>query len=1173
MSLKTPTTRLTEEQASALAAYDRTVSLAAGAGCGKTFVLTERFLAYLDPRILEPVAELHELVAITFTDAAAREMRQRIRRRCYSRLHEATEPEEQAAWRRLIRAMDGARISTIHSFCTALLRSHAAEAKVDPRFDLLDPPAAELLRLQTLDDRLRHLLLAGDERVIRLATRLELRRLRDNIANLLGNNVWPVVERWSDATPEELVDVWRDFYAQELVPHEVATLLEAESIVRFEAMCRTAEVSRPSFPEHVQRVSQALGQLAEGDAHAAVDELHQLARVHGVCTKKEWAEPSRFEEFKQTCTTVRNLLSASPLQRQLQQDRLLEAAATGLDLLHVVADVATCYETAKQDQNVLEFDDLLVRAHRLLSDPAHRSLRQSLVGNTRLLMVDEFQDTDPLQVAIVKAFCGDDWSRQGLFVVGDHKQSIYRFRGAEPRVSSELRASLDSKSRLSLTTNFRSQPAILDFVNALFGEAFAEEYEPLRAHRPQTTATPAIEFVWALGEAEPSDEFSARHTPKQRARAREARFIAKRLAQLIDSGEPIVSEPNVGGEESSLRPLEPGDVAILMRSLSDVAIYEDALRQHGFDYYLAGGHAFYAQQEIYDVLHLLRAITSEADDLSLAGALRSPLFALQDETLYWLVERHGSLNAGLLAEELPSQLVPQERAKVERAAATLRQLRESKDRMLVSPLLNEALELTGYDAALLCEFLGERKLANVHKLLEQARALDRTRPGDLAGFITQLSEFVVRAPKEPLAATRAEGNVIRIMTIHNTKGLEFPLVVVPDLGRRTRSSDFDPVFDEQLGPLVPAATAKTTVGLDLFRAAQRDENLEERKRIFYVACTRAADYLMLSSSIEDLGHPKSDWLQLLAKRFDLGSGRCLANLPESYGLPEVRVIVDEPVVDRKLPGKSHRANLNKVVRKAAELAASDQGMTPGSVQTIQAKGIARRRFSFSRLSGQLKTEHTIIATDEGSAATKSSLDPRGLGTLIHAALERVDFTAEDNDVEGLCRFLAPLHLPSDWLEAATTATRLVDGFLRHSRAAEIAQAHTVHREVEFVLPWPPTVEGSADRYLHGYIDCLYQDAAGGWHLLDYKSNQVSVNGVPNAAKAYQLQMYVYWLACQQALGVKPVEGVIHFLQPQTEFVCEFDDSQSAEWAAQITRMIEKERSGATLSSDRRTEAL
>jgi len=184
----TPTIQLTSEQQAALAGYARSVSLSAGAGCGKTFVLTQRFLSYLDPQVFEPSAELHELVAITFTDAAAREMRERIRRRCYERFTCATDAGERQAWNRLIRSLDSARISTIHSFCATLLRNHAAEAEVDPRFEQLDPAAADLLRLQTVDDHLRQLLLAGDERIIELATRFGLSHLRDDVVRLLGEN-------------------------------------------------------------------------------------------------------------------------------------------------------------------------------------------------------------------------------------------------------------------------------------------------------------------------------------------------------------------------------------------------------------------------------------------------------------------------------------------------------------------------------------------------------------------------------------------------------------------------------------------------------------------------------------------------------------------------------------------------------------------------------------------------------------------------------------------------------------------------------------------------------------------------------------------------------------------------------------------------------------------------
>jgi ATP-dependent helicase/nuclease subunit A len=1008
--------------------------------------------------------------------------------------------------------------------------------------------------------------------VIRLATRFELHGLRDHIADLLGENIQPVLEKWGDATAEQLVAAWRAFHETTVVPDLAAALVASDPFVEFRQLCLTAEVTRPGFSDHVQRVLDVLEQLAHGDARAAVAELRELAKVQGVCSKKDWTNPEDFERFKETCKAVRGLIDKSPLNQQLQTEHLLEAAETGLELLHLVADIADRYEVVKQAQNALEFDDLLIRAHRLLTDPRHRGLQQSLVGRTRLLMVDEFQDTDPLQVAIVQAFCGDDWSRQGLFVVGDHKQSIYRFRGAEPRVSNELRESLADDCRLSLTTNFRSQPAILDFVNALFQGAFAKDYEPLRPSRPQSTPIPAVEFLWAVGEdAESDEEISAKHGRAQRMRAREARFIAQRLAQLIDSQEPIISAGSDGGESEQLRPLELGDVAILMRSLSDVAIYENALRQQGLVYYLAGGHAFYAQQEIYDVLHLLRSIASSADDLSLAGALRSPIFSLLDESLFWLVEEHGSLNRGLFAAELPPQLTAEERTKVARTAATLGELRAVKDQLLVAELLNLALERTGYDAALQCEFLGERKLANVRKLVEQARTIDRTRPGDLAGFITQLSEFVVRAPKEPLAATRAEGNVIRLMTIHNAKGLEFPLVVVPDLERKTRF-DAGPEFDERLGPLVPSAADKAVVGLDLYRATQRQEDLAERQRLLYVACTRAADYLILSSSVANLDKPQSDWLRLISDRFDLSSGRCLATLPQGYGAPQVRVIADQPASDRKSRGKSRGTDLVKLVEKTRRLAAAGQGVVPKSVRPIPSDVQARRQFSFSRLSGLLVPDSELAADQsaESPATTPTTLDPRGLGTLVHEVLERIDFTGE-NDVEGLCRFLAPLHLEVGWQQAAATAAELVNGLLGSPRAAEIAQARSVRREVEFLLPWPEKGTQLFNKELRplfpclrGYIDCLYQDAVGGWHLIDYKSNQVSAETVPAAAVAYALQMFVYREACRQALGVAPVECTLYFLRPGREFAFEFDDAQSREHTTQLTRAIEAQLSSATL---------
>ena len=1160
-----PKTNLTAEQQAALSAHDRSVSLAAGAGCGKTFVLTERYLSYLDPCLPEPSAELSELVAITFTDAAAREMRDRIRRRSYERLQAAKNPDEQSGWKQLLSTLDGARISTIHSFCAALLRSHAAEAAVDPQFELLDPPTAQLMRMQSLDDHLRQLLVDSDERLIQLATHFGLRSLRDHVAALLSDQVEGVLARWGKATPAKLAKHWQQHYNTQVAPAALAALAEAEPVVLLRELCETADVTKAKTQTHFADLVLLLDSFPQSDTpHPSALRLREMAKVQGVCTKKDWGDEDDFGTYKETCTAVRALIDKSILRYPLAVEDLKAAAAVGLDLLKLVGEVTARYNKAKQQRNVLEYDDLLSRTHALLTDKSYPLVQQNLVRSTQLLMVDEFQDTDPQQVAIVKALRGDAWAERGLFVVGDFKQSIYRFRGAEPQVSGDLRATLPEESRLSLTTNFRSQPAVLDFVNALFHDAFVEGYEPLSAHRPQLSPTPAIEFLWAQPDAEQADSQQSeskgdqRLTGVTRRRMQEARFIARRLAQLLDDGEPLVVDTS--GDEPTARPLQLGDIAVLLRTLSDVALYEEAFREYGLDYYLTGGHAFYAQQEIYDVLHLLRTVASPVDDLSLAGVLRSPMFALNDETLFWLAEQSGSLNAGLFGETLPEELSPAELAKTVRAATTLGELREQKDQLLVAELLSQAIAATGYDAILQTEFLGHRKWANVQKLIEQARTLDRTRPGDLNGFVTQLSEFVLRAPKEALAATSTEGDVIRIMTVHGSKGLEFPLVVVPDLDRPSNHGSRQPVFDEDLGPLVPSPEKQAIVGWDMHHFAEKEQDLEERKRLLYVACTRAADYLLLSSSTEDLQKPKSDWLKLLSEHFSLTTGACLTNLPDGYVAPEVCVTTSEPETDRKPAGPTHGTDLVKLIAKTHQLAEAGKGIVPAEVAPIAVSPHARKRFSFSRLSGEFE-----VASRESRATSSQALsgDALALGTLVHAVLERIDFAQPTTDLAGLCEFLAPQHTEEQHTEDSTQAiteeaTQLVKKFLQTDRAAQLAAARDVRREVEFLLPWPLDQQPYEGRYLQGYIDCLYQDTAGDWHLLDYKTNQVTEADVPQAAEHYAMQMFVYSLACERALGVAPVESVLHFLRPASEFTFEWTAAQRAAMSEQIEQAMREE---------------
>jgi ATP-dependent helicase/nuclease subunit A len=825
----------------------------------------------------------------------------------------------------------------------------------------------------------------------------------------------------------------------------------------------------------------------------------------------------------------------------------------------------------------------------------------------RLLLVDECQDSDPLQVELIQALCGRQAQEGKLFFVGDYKQSIYRFRGADPGVFRRLEQETSPAGRLRLTKNFRSQPAILDFVNALFCDALSNraddlcvvegdailQYQPLIPQREQITPTPAVEFLWAIVEDMNKSDAGAREF----ARRREAEFIARRIRGMLQQKEKIAAE-NITAEKRSegkwtTLPVQQKDIAILFRTLSNVQFYEEALRKYGIDYYLVGGHAFYAQQEIHDVVNLLRTLASPADAISLAGVLRSPMFALTDETLFWLAQHPQGLAAGLFADRLPVELTEVDRRRAQFATATLRHLRDRKDRVSITALLNEAFALTGYDAALLAEFMGERKLANLRKLLEQARAFDESGVFGLADFIVQLSEFVAQLPREPLAATHPEGtDVVRLMTIHQSKGLEFPVVFVPDLNRPGRGNDQDAVWHSQLGPLVKSPSqgdkAATISGLDLYKQLNEAEDQAERIRLLYVATTRAADYLVLSSGMfeKDIETPSAPWTKLLAERFNLKTGQFIASLPksEAYHPPAVKVTTEAPLTDAPI-GTSHTwHNLDEAINRAVELATHETRIPTEwrdnadrfdrLANPVVVDLAAQRRFSVTQLNGHLQsfddfsTPVFLFADEDQNSDRIIAAAGADLGILVHQALARIDFSGlaqlAGTDRREKVRAIVQHGVESSdshTADLAESATELIERFLQSDRAHELAKAKTIHRELEFMLAWPPkqstqVVAIGPGRYLQGFIDCLYQDCAGRWHLLDYKTNQISAAAAGSLASQFELQLGVYALAVEQILRKPPLELTVHFLRPAVEHQFFWNDSLRSDIIKRVNQAIE-----------------
>ncbi len=1130
-------TNLTDQQRRAVTAGDVSVALSAGAGCGKTFVLTERFLAELEPDSENP-ARLNQLIAITFTDRAAREMRDRIRAACAGRLREC--PEEQVGpWLELIRGLDSARISTIHSFCGSLLRAHAVEARLDPRFRVLDQTQADTLLYELLDEQLRGRLAERDEDMIDLIVKFGLDRLCAMIRKLLARRQEIDWERWRGETPEGLAAIWEDYCRRDTAPRVARQIAKSQPAQTLLQICREHPPTNPTMLGRCRFLAEHLPGLSEStDPVADLGFIYDNAKVQGSGLAKAWPSAEIYEQFRDTAETFRNLIKKRKEERDFDAAAARPAAETALRLLNLTAHVADAYEEKKQEETALDFEDLLIRARDLLAGPDGEKLRKRLAAQTRLLLVDEFQDTDPLQVELVKALCDYEITGGRLFFVGDYKQSIYRFRGAQPHVFRELRDGIPERGRLPLSLNFRSQPAILDFVNALFRDEIGPDYEALRPDHAQVGPTPAVEFLWAQepegGDAAPENAGLQEEGETRRLRRLEADWIARRLRAMLDAPEKIV------WDDEATREVRPGDVAMLFRSLPDVDLYEDALRRYGIDYYLVGGHAFYSQQEVFDLLNLLRALDSPLDAVSLAGVLRSPFFSLLDETLYWLAGHPGGLSAGLVQDDPPPEIEGDQRVRVAFAARTLHGLRSIKDRLPVAALINEALARTGYDATLLAEFLGERKLANLHKLIEQARSFDRSGIFTLADFITQLSEFVAQQPKEALAATHPESiGAVRLMTIHQSKGLEFPVVVVPDVSRQRQRPTDSVAFTPELGPMVHLRDVPS--GLDLYRLAEDDEDLAELVCLFYVATTRAADHLILSSGVKDFEKPTSPWMELLGRRFDLISGA----LRDSSGVdpkhvPVIKVTTSEPPLGSKTTRGPRRENLPKLIEKARKMAGNGEGRIPPHLAPIPRDAAARRQYSFSRLTGEFHAVDAAAPSDPHEDEPKpAGIPPQKLGDLVHAVLAEVDFR-DAGDVTESVRRQAAILLP-DVTEELSEPIEMIGRFLASPRAGDIAAAGEVYPELEFLLAWPPGSNDPGGRYLQGFIDCIYRDNDGRWHLVDYKTNRVSEETLAAVAAPYEMQLLIYALAAERILGSRPVELVLHFLRRGLEYGFDWND--------------------------------
>jgi ATP-dependent helicase/nuclease subunit A len=1167
--------KLTEEQVAAISTRDVSIGLSAGAGCGKTEVLIKRFLTYLAPPEAVTAGSggspLSRVVAITFTDRAAREMRDRIRVQCSERLRDCESESEALHWLSILRDLDAARISTIHSFCSGLLHRHAVAARIDPQFRPLEVEVGETLLRQSVARAVKRLLEKGDPNCFRLLTEFGLEPLRRSLRKLVRDRSMLDAARFRGRTAAEFAAGWTAYLHDTFLPRAARDLAESELISQILLLLRESVPSNRTMQERCRALLGGLTELRETPKPdvARLFELREFAKVQGGGGKSCWPDEETYEAVRDALERLRRRIDEIGEFADFDACELERAAEASAALVSVVEAAADDFAADKAEAGVLDFDDLLVKTRDLLrSEP---EVRKEAAASIDALLVDEYQDTDPVQAEIVDFLIGSGLNSGKLFVVGDSKQSIYRFRGADPSVFDATRRRLSERGRLPLTRNFRSQPEIINFVNSLF-EPVMSGYERLVPQRSQCSPLPSIEFLFAF--PGPDEEADSDPTSLEEHRRREADWIARRILALLDDPTPRVPERNPETGVEWLRRVKAGDIAVLFRAMSDAAIYEDVFRRRGVEYYLVGGRAFFAQQEVYDLVNLCTFLNDPADSIALVGVLRSPFFSLSDDTIVAMT-RVGDLTPRQGLHQPPPGGLPETQCEQLRLATrVVDELLDRKDRIPLAELLELALERTAYDASLLCEFLGNRKVANLRKLIDMARQFDRSGIGTLADFTRRIQDSISEQSIEDLAATHPESSdVVRLMTIHQAKGLEFPVVILADMERKNRPSIAEAVYHRDFGPIVfpPKFGAQEPQhpAIQMHRYVEEHEDDEESLRILYVALTRAADHLILSAGLPAdpamVGNRavRSQWLRLLADRYDLGTG-----LPK--GDPYFDSLASR---GKNESGAQSKSNLSKPTSRVDERPAIPQihphRKPPDPIAAPQTKAKKIKLSQWRELvedaeadllpplmtavssspSGPLYL--SVSQIEEADALLRKEVAPRPkhrttrekgpdgqpeplgeaatfIGSLIHRVIERLPreaTIAADAIAAGVQAALKDRSAANVRDVDPQIVIRRVQSLIESDLWGEMSSAQRCFREIDFLLGW--SVDARASQHtaiISGTLDCLLLSPAGAWKIVDYKTGRLPFGDPAALREHFAIQLVLYAEAVRAMVG-RPPEAI------------------------------------------------
>ena len=1122
----------------------------AGAGSGKTEVLAHRFVALIagDIEGRQPLSPA-QVVAITFTEKAVYDMRARIAAVLDERISAQVQGQPRSHLLRARTMLPLARISTIHAFCARVLRENALDASLDPDFRTLDEYESETflehLCKQSMIDGVRH----SDPGAcyLALARRLDTGTPREGALAIVMRILEEVARL--GRTPHWLYDATCEAAArtQAQASHVAAAAHELAGLLDDLLAARTSSA----------RAEQSIAPLrAKRDEYRArILAIHAGVEPEALDFLREFCEyiPHARGPLQDCVASIKRIVNRSDGRFGLSGELIslygaCRAMPKALAIAATIRDIALKFEAAKADERITTFDDLLFRTRALLEHST--STRLHYRATIRALLVDEFQDTDTVQHEIIARLIDSEAAMPApeLFIVGDEKQSIYRFRGADiagfARISGRLQTS--QISELPLLGNRRSSPNIVAFVNGV-GAALMHSLErppppywvewnsghELNALRATELAAP-VEIITAIpdwpdsaGSADsPANLISRpRKLNAGRKRSLEGRAIASRIHQLV-AGE-LISD----GATGALRPVEYRDIALLLRAFTDVTIYEDALLDAGIPCYTVKGRGFFACQEVLDFIELMTAVDDPADSMALAAALRSPFFGLSDDCLAEIAlyrdrpQEHASGSAGHSLSAIFTAGGPAfswlsvEHDDAVRAWRILDELRKLRQRGTIAAVVEHALAATSYEAVMLGLRQGPQRVANLRKMVDLAHDLESRRLFTFHDLIVHLRRLAEKEPYEPPAQILGEHeNVVRLMTVHQAKGLEFPVVFIADAGRRPESDNRNPVADPENGLLLRDAVGS---GMDEipnqllndFHQRSNKEQHAESLRLLYVALTRARDRLIISE-----GAMLQGWAKQLRKFVGDGVVAAFLNCGTSQSHTQragamILLRLPEPA---SAPAESP-ATITSNPSDGLELAALAERRLRFEAPSLREMVISPTALAdFERCPRQYHFRHALKLPEPGREVyTGSSGGASAAGIVAHAVLERL--RSDDTEEHTIGELVDKIGLPAG-LDSRTRAKIAAD--LVRYLAESVTSIPAAH-EVAFFY------HAGEALFVRGQIDALLEHGDR-VTVRDYKYADAAGH-----AGLYQVQMEAYALAVTDAYPNAAVEAEIVFLKDES----------------------------------------